>query len=175
MTTFPFALPPTNTSLLRVSPLVHHHQQQQQNQIYSNLFGHNLNSPNSALPDHVKTWSPSSPMNGTITSQQNQHQTSYSNNSMQSSSSPSSSIASSSSSSSSSNMIHNQSPISPTNQLNQMMQLQQQQQQPQAQMAMGDSQLSALHFHLQREQTLNMFRNGARFFDPRYSLPRKFF
>ena len=56
-----------------------------------------------------------------------------------------------------------------------MMQLQQQQQQ-QAQMAMvGDSQLSALHFHLQREQTLNMFRNGARFFDPRYSLPRKFF
>ena len=67
-------------------------------------------------------------------------------------------------------MMHSQSPISPSNSLN--MQLQQQQQQ--AQMPpMGDPQLSALHFHLQREQTLNMLRNGARFFDPRYSLPRK--
>jgi hypothetical protein len=36
-----------------------------------------------------------------------------------------------------------------------------------------DSQLSAIQFHLQREQTFNMLRNGARFFDPRFNLPRK--
>jgi hypothetical protein len=33
---------------------------------------------------------------------------------------------------------------------------------------------SALQFHIQREQTLTMFRNGARFFDPRFNMPRKF-
>ena len=36
----------------------------------------------------------------------------------------------------------------------------------------NDSQLSALHFHLQREQAFNMLRNGARFFDPRFNMPR---
>lgn len=34
--------------------------------------------------------------------------------------------------------------------------------------------LSALQFHLQREQAFNMLRNGARFFDPRFNLPCKF-
>ena len=59
-----------------------------------------------------------------------------------------------------------QMPIFP----HQQQQQQQQQQQPQQQM---DPQLSALHYHLQREQTLNILRNGARFFDPRFtgSLP----
>lgn len=34
---------------------------------------------------------------------------------------------------------------------------------------MVDPQLSALHYHLQREQALNILRNGAaRFFDPRF-------
>ena len=37
-----------------------------------------------------------------------------------------------------------------------------------------DPQLSALQFHLQREQTLNILRNGARFFDPRFNMPCKF-
>jgi hypothetical protein len=36
-----------------------------------------------------------------------------------------------------------------------------------------DPQLSALHFHLQREQALNMLRNGAGFFNPRFNMPRK--
>jgi hypothetical protein len=29
-----------------------------------------------------------------------------------------------------------------------------------------------LFYHLQREQAMNMFRSGARFFDPRFNLPR---
>lgn len=89
----------------------------------------------------------------------------------QPSSSPSSSSSSSTSSSSSSsslNMHPNQqnSPMSPLNLAHQ------QQMQPFQQLNDPQS-LSALHFHLQREQTLNMLRNGARFFDPRFSLPRK--
>jgi hypothetical protein len=39
----------------------------------------------------------------------------------------------------------------------------------------NDPQLSALHFHLQREQAFNMLRNGARFFDPRFNMPRNLF
>ena len=174
-----------------------HNFQHGNHQIYStaamvaaaNLFGHSLNSPDSVTShphpltsqlDHVKAsasttmmWSASSPScSNLVVPPPQATSSSYSNNSMQSSSSPSSSItsSSSSSSSSSSNMMHRQSPISPSNSLN----MQLQQQQSQAQMPpMSDPQLSALHFHLQREQTLNMLRNGARFFDPRYSLPRK--
>ena len=37
----------------------------------------------------------------------------------------------------------------------------------------SDPQLSALHFHLQREQAFNMIRNSNRIFDPRFSLPCK--
>ncbi len=49
-----------------------------------------------------------------------------------------------------------------------------QQQMAQAASAANDPQLSALHFHLQREQAFNMIRNGARFFDPRFNLSSNF-
>ena len=32
-----------------------------------------------------------------------------------------------------------------------------------------------IYYHLQREQAMNMFRSNARFFDPRFNLPRKFY
>lgn len=58
-------------------------------------------------------------------------------------------------------------------QANMMWPQHQQQQQFQQQMAAcsNDPQLSALQFHLQREQAFNMLRNGARFFDPRFNMP----
>lgn len=37
----------------------------------------------------------------------------------------------------------------------------------------SDPQISALHFHLQREQAFNMIRNSNRIFDPRFNLPCK--
>lgn len=104
--------------------------------------------------------------------------------------SPSSSLSSNYSSSSSSKLNFNQMPqqlVSPTSNFyntnlqqqanmmwpQQQQQQHQQQQQFQQQMAAcsNDPQLSALQFHLQREQAFNMLRNGARFFDPRFNMP----
>ena len=155
-----------------------------QNQHLQMFSSNNLNSPtfslngadsadtkpsSNGIPSHQMMWSSSAASSPINTLAHNLiQQPSYA--SMQSSSSPSSSVTSTSSSSSS-NMLTQSSPMSPSNTLN--MQQQQQhhhQQYPQ----LSDPQMSALHFHLQREQTLNMLRNGARFFDPRFGLPRMF-
>ena len=69
---------------------------------------------------------------------------------------------------------HHQQPQLSPNSLNLLQQQHHQQQQFQMGAAPADnSQLSALHFHLQREQAFNMLRNGAGFFNPRFNVPRK--
>ena len=72
------------------------------------------------------------------------------------------------------NHHHHQQPQLSPNSLNLLQQQHHQQQQFQMGAAPTDnSQLSALHFHLQREQAFNMLRNGAGFFNPRFNVPRK--
>ena len=46
---------------------------------------------------------------------------------------------------------------------------------PQQQQQQTSDQQLALHYHLQREQALNIIRNGTRYFDPRFNMQCKHF
>lgn len=69
------------------------------------------------------------------------------------------------------NMMPNQQQQLSPNSLNLLQQ--QKMSQNFAGMNQNDPQLSALHFHLQREQAFNMMRNGAGFFNPGFNMPSK--
>ncbi len=61
--------------------------------------------------------------------------------------------------------------VSPNSSMNHLIHQQQKLQQQQQHMSGAtDPQLSALHFHLQREQAFNMFRSGGGFFNPAFSM-----